>query len=97
MVVTYSSKHTEVNDEMKGYLEKKLQKFKFYYEQIININATVDLQRGKYLTELKVSANRDTYFAKETAPTWQESFDKVTDKIEKEIKNKKDKIKNHHK
>jgi ribosomal subunit interface protein len=97
MVVTYSSKHTEMNGEMKDYLEKRLQKFKFYYEQIINIYATVDILRGKYITELKILANRDTYFAKEIAPTWQESFDKVTDKVEKEIKNKKDKIKRHHK
>ncbi len=97
MVVSYTSKHCEINDEMKDYLEKKLQKFKFYYEQIININVILDLQRGKYLTELKVSANRDTYFAKEAESTWQEVFDKVTDKIEKEILKKKEKVKNHHK
>jgi putative sigma-54 modulation protein len=86
----------EVNDEMKDYLEKRLQKFKFYYKQILNINTIVTLQRGQYFTELKVAANRDLYFAKDSASTWQESFDKVTDKVEKEIKKKKDRLTNHH-
>ena len=90
MVVTYTGKNIEINDEMKDYLEKKLQKLKFYYKQIMNINTVVNLQRGKYLTELKVSANRDLYFAKDAGSTWQESFDFVVDKIEKEIKKKKD-------
>lgn len=97
MVVTYTAKNTEVNDEMKDYLEKKLQKFKFYYDHILNINAIVELQRGRYNTEIKVSANHDIYFAKETDASWQAAFDKVTDKIEKEIKKKKDKITDHHK
>jgi putative sigma-54 modulation protein len=96
MVVTYTGKHTDVYDEMKDYLEKKLQKFKFYYKQILNINTIIDLQRGQYFTELKVSANRDVYFAKDSAATWQESFDKVTDKIEKEIKKKKERLTDHH-
>ncbi len=95
MVVTYTGKHIEVNDEMKDYLEKRLQKFKFYYNQILNINTLISLLRGQYITELKVSANRDVYFAKDSASTWQESFDKVTDKIEKEIKKKKDRITDH--
>ena len=46
---------------------------------------------------MKVAANQDTYFAKENSGTWQESFDKVVDKIEKEIKKKKEKLKDHHK
>ncbi len=97
MIVSYTGKHIEINDEMKDYLEKRLQKIKFYYQQILNITAIIGLQRGQYLTELKVAANRDIYFAKDLGSTWQESFDKVTDKIEKEIKKKKDRLTDHHK
>lgn len=97
MVVSYTGKHTEINDEMKDYLEKKLQKVKFYYDNILNINVLVGFERGQFNTEVKVTANRDVYFAKTTNQTWQESFDAVTDKVEKEIKKKKDKLTDHHK
>ena len=97
MVVSYSGKHMDVSDEMKDYLEKKLKKIKFYFEQIINITVIVEQERGKFNAEVKVAANQDTYFAKENSGTWQVSFDKVVDKIEKEIKKKKEKLKDHHK
>ena len=97
MVVSYTAKHVEINDEMKSYLEKKLQKVKFYFEQILQINVIVSEERSKITAEIKVSSNQDIYFAKETAQTWQEAFDFVTDKIEREIKKKKERITDHHK
>jgi ribosomal subunit interface protein len=97
MVVSYTAKHVEIDNEMKDYLEKKLQKVKFYFKQIININVMIGQERGQITTDVKVSASQDVYFAKETASTWKESFDNVIDKVEKEIKKKKDKITDHHK
>lgn len=97
MIVTYTGRHLTVRDEMKEYLEKRMQKFKFYYDHILNINVIVGEERGKIFCELKVDAEHDSYFAKETFDTWQEAFDAVTDDIETEIKKKKDRIKEHHK
>jgi putative sigma-54 modulation protein len=97
MVLTYSAKHTEIDDEMKDYLEKKLQKVKFYFDHIINIHMILGFERGQFNSEIKVSANQDIFFATAIGHSWQESFDEVTDKVEREIKKKKDRIKNHHK
>jgi putative sigma-54 modulation protein len=97
MVVSYSAKHVEIGDDMKEYLEKKLKRLKPYYDQILNVNVILELERGKYRAELKVSASHDTYFAKETADTWQASFDGVADKVETEVKKKKERISDHHK
>jgi ribosome-associated translation inhibitor RaiA len=52
-------------------------------------------QRGKITTEIKLSANRDNFFAKETDEDWKKTFDKVTDKIESEVKRKKERMKDH--
>jgi putative sigma-54 modulation protein len=96
MNITYTSRSGNITDEMKEYLEKKFKKFKFYYEQIINIQVIFSNEKGRYNVELKVSANHDTFFAEASAPTWRESFDEVIDKVEREIKKKKDKITDHH-
>lgn len=97
MVISYTGKQVEINEEMKGYLEKRLKKIKFYFDHILKIDAIIQMQRGKVTTELKVTANRDTYFAEATDSDWSKSFDTVTDKIESEIKKKKDKVTDHHK
>lgn len=97
MVISYTGKQVEINEEMKSYLEKRLKKIKFYFDHILKIDVIVQIQRGKYTAELKVAANRDTYFAEATDSDWKKSFDNVTDKIESEIKKKKDKITDHRK
>lgn len=97
MVVSYTGRHIDINDEIKDYAEKKLKKLKFYYDQILNINITLESERGKVKAEIKVSASHDTYFAKDSGDTWQAALDGVSDKVETEVKKKKDKLKDHHK
>jgi putative sigma-54 modulation protein len=95
MVITYTGKQIDVRDEMKDYLEKRMKKIKFFFDQVMTVKVILKHQRGKFTTEIKLSANRDTYFAKETDEDWKKTFDKVTDKIESEVKKKKDRIKDH--
>jgi len=97
MVVAYTLKGIEVNDEQKQYLEKRMQKFKFFYDHILNIKVVAEETRGRIFLEVKVTANHDTFIASDTQPTWESVCDSVTDKIEKEIKRYKEKkTKEHH-
>lgn len=96
MNITYTGRKFDITDRMKDYIEKRLTKIKFYFPEIITVNIIGELQRGQYTFEIKISANHETYFAKDTASNWNQVVDSVTDKIEKEVKRKKDKIKTHH-
>lgn len=95
MNVSYSSKNIDITDDMKEYLEKKFKKFKFFHDQILNIGVILSNERGRYTTEIKISANHNTFFATATASSWKESFDSVVDKIEAEITKTKDRITDH--
>ncbi|MFN4216768.1 MAG: ribosome hibernation-promoting factor, HPF/YfiA family [Brevinematales bacterium] len=98
MVVAYTLKGLEITDEQKQYLEKRMQKFKFFYDHILNIKVIAEESRGRISLEIKVMANHDTFFASDTQPSWEAACDSVTDKIEKEIKRYKEKkVKEHHK
>ena len=96
MNISYTGRHFDIDGEMKDYIEKRLQKVKFYFSQIIQVNIIMEKERVNYVVEIKVSANHDLYFAKESTTEWKEAVDLVTDKIENEVKKKKDKIKDHH-
>lgn len=97
MVVSYTAKQTDITDDMKNYLEKRLEKIKFFYDRIISIGVVVARQRGKYTAEIKMSAGHDSYFAEASESNWKKAFDSVTDKITREVKKKKDRITDHHK
>ncbi|MGC8764435.1 MAG: ribosome hibernation-promoting factor, HPF/YfiA family [Brevinematia bacterium] len=96
MNIIYTARNLEITDEMKEYFEKKIKKVKFYFDHLLNISVIMNNERGRFSVEVKIPANHETFFAIATAPTWKESIDEVSDKIEKEIKKKKDKITDHH-
>ena len=96
MNVSYTGRHIEIDGEMKDYIEKRLKKVKFYFQQIIQVNIIMEKERENMIVEIKVTANHDVYFAKHASTEWKEAVDFATDKIENEVKKKKDKIKDHH-
>jgi len=97
MNITYTARNCDFTEEMKEYFEKKIKKVKFYFNQILNINVILSNERGNFNLEVKIPANHDTFFAEVTSSTWKECIDLVSDKIETEIKKKKDKLTDHHK
>lgn len=96
MQITYTGRHTQITDEMKEYVEKRLTKLKFFSDQILIVDVILEIQRGQYTFEIKVKANHDFFIASDTESTWQKSIDLVTDKLEKSIRRKKERIKEHH-
>lgn len=97
MNITYTGRHTKVYEEMKEYLEKRMyQKVKFYFDHIIQVSVVVEHHNNSYTFEVKIKADHDSFFAKETYPTWQESIDNVTDTIAAAVKKKRDKVTQHH-
>ncbi len=95
MQITYTGRHVDFAQEMKDYFEKRMKKIKFYYDQILIIDVVMDMQRRKYSVEVKLSANHDFFVATANSASWQEAIDTVTDKIETEVKKKRDKITEH--
>lgn len=95
MNIIYTGRHTHVEDKMKTYMEKRLKKIEFYFSEIMNIKIVLEIQRGQYIFEVKITANHDSFFAKDTNSKWDKAIDAVTDKIETEVKKKRDKITEH--
>ncbi len=96
MNISYTARNVEIKEEMKEYFEKKMKKVKFYFNHILNINVVISFERGNYNIEVKIPADHTFFFAESSSSAWQEAIDDVSDKIEKEIKKRKDKITEHH-
>ncbi len=96
MQITYTGRHLDISQEIKDYFEKRMKKIKFYYEQILIVDFILETQRNKYTADVKLTANHDFFVASATSASWQEAVDTVTDKIETEVKKKRNKITEHH-
>ena len=97
MVFSYAGRNLDITDDMKTYFEKKCKKIKFYFEHVIKIDLIIETERGKYNTELKVTATDDVFFAKASSKTWMTAINTVVSKVVAEVKKKRDKITEHRK
>lgn len=97
MNVIYTARHLEISDDMKAEIHKRLlKKVKFYFEQIIKVEVIMEMQKELFTVEIKTAASHDSFFAKDSKKDWLSAVEECLDKMEKEIKKKRDKVTDHH-
>ena len=95
MKINIHGRKLEVTDAIKGYIEEKLKKLDKYFENPSDITATVVVKvRGNdQIIEVTVPSKRFTLRGEESHKDLYAAIDLVTDKIERQIRKNKTRIK----
>lgn len=92
MQVLITGRHVEMTDQVRTYLEDKVQKLTRFYDRIHEIEAVFDHESDQFTCELIVRADqRNTFVAKELGPDTFALIDLCVDKAERQIKKHKEK------
>ena len=88
-------KKIDVTDSIKSYIEEKIGRLDKYFENPDNINATALIKlRGKdQVVEVTINANKFILRGEESHKDLYASIDKVSDKIERQIRKNKTRLK----
>ena len=99
MKITIHGRKIEVTEAIKNYVEEKMKKLDKYFENPNEINATVVVKvRGNdQIIEVTVPSKRFTLRGEESHKDLYAAIDLVTDKIERQIRKNKTKIKKNYK
>ena len=99
MKITIHGRKLEVTDAIKNYIEDKLKKLDKYFENPSEINATVVVKvRGNdQIIEVTVPSKKFTLRGEESHKDLYAAIDLVTDKIERQIRKNKTRIKKNYK
>lgn len=76
---------------MRKYIDAKGQKLTRYYEDIIDLEVILDIEKQQFITELKINASGTILVLKETAEELRKSFDLAVDRAETRLKRHKGK------
>lgn len=94
--VIVKARHLEVTDAIRDYVEAKAAKLPRYFDQIINIEAILDMEADQPLVELIIQASHSkTFVAKHRDEDMYAAIDQCLDKMEKQLRRHKDKLRNH--
>ena len=97
MQVRIATRHGEISDATKEKITKKVEKLQRYFERLMSIDVTVDLEKADEPTiEVIASAeHKSTFVASHTSKDMFGSVDQAVSKVEQQLKKYKQKIQDH--
>lgn len=95
MQLSVTFKNIDPSDHLKAYLQEKLDRLDKLLDNPAEANVALSVQKHRHIAEVNISADRLTIIGKEETNDLYSAIDMVSDKLEKQIKRGKQKIRSH--
>ena len=99
MQVTVSARHGHLDDALQQQLQEKAEKLLHYFDRLISIGVTVDLQRDRgdnvRVEILAEAEHKYEFVAREQGADVLAAFNVAADKIKQQIKHYKERLQDH--
>lgn len=95
MQLSVTFKNIDPSDHLKAYLQEKLDRLDKLLDNPAEANVALSVQKHRHIAEVNISADRLTIIGKEETNDLYSAIDMVSDKLEKQIKKGKQKIRSH--
>jgi putative sigma-54 modulation protein len=93
--LSVTGRHVEITESMRRYVEEKLLRLERLYDRIESIQVVVTNPAARFRTEVVVHVDRkQTLVAQVEADAFNESVDLVIDKMERQLHEHKEKLRN---
>lgn len=79
------------SDAIREYIEEKSQKISKYLRDPIDVNVICEVEKIRHKVEMTITSHRDTFKGTETSDDMYASTDTLLDKLETQMRRKKDK------
>lgn len=95
MQITTTFRHLEPSDALKSYAEEKLERIKKYIDEPIAAQVFMNVEKIRHSAEITLNAKGITIKASEETNDMYAAVDAVVDKIERQLRRYKERIKEH--
>jgi putative sigma-54 modulation protein len=95
MQISVTFKNLDPSDHLKSYVQNKLDKLDKLLDNPAEANVVLSVEKIRHIAEIKIVGDRLNINCREKTSDMYSSIDMALDKLEKQIKKNKQKIKNH--
>jgi len=95
MQISVTFKNLDPSDHLKSYVQHKLDKLDKLLDNPAEANVVLSVEKTRHIAEIKIIGDRLSINCREKTSDMYSSIDMALDKLEKQIKKDKQKIKNH--
>ncbi len=95
MQINISGHHLDVTEAIRQYSTDKLSKIKHHFDQIMNVNMILEVQKDVQTAEATIHVSGADLFAKAESHDMYASIDKLISKLDSQILRHKEKLHSH--
>ena len=95
MQLNITGHHVEVTDSLRAYATEKMQRVVRHFDQIISIDVILNVEKLDQIAEATVHAGGRKLFATETSEDMYAAIDGLVDKIDKQVRRLKGRLRGH--
>ena len=95
MQISFTFRNMEAGEWLKDYVGKKMTRIERYIDKPVNASVVLAVEKFRNVAEINLSAKGITLQGKEEAKEMTLAIDAVIDKVERQIKKYKQKVRNH--
>ncbi len=96
MQLNITGHHVEVTDSLKNYVTEKLERLEKHFDHVNNVHVILSIEKQRQKSEATVNVNGASLFADSTEEDMYAAIDSMVDKLDRQIKKHKEKLKDHH-
>lgn len=93
MNISTTARHYDLPPGLKDYAESKVQHLKRYFDHIVNAHVVFSLEKYRHKVEITLHVNGRDFVGIEESDDMYVSVDRSIDKLERQLRRHKDKIK----
>jgi len=95
MQINLTGHHIEVTDSLKDYVNEKMARLERHFDKVSNTHVILAIENVKHKAEATVHMSGHDIFADCMADDMYAAIDGLVDKLDRQVKKHKEKLKNH--
>jgi len=95
MQINLTGHHIEITDSLRSYVTEKMGKLERHFDKVSNTHVILSVEKDIQKAEATVHMSGNDIFAEAHEPDMYASIDSLVDKLDRQVKKYKEKLKNH--
>jgi putative sigma-54 modulation protein len=96
MQLTITGHHVEVTPALRAYATEKMQRLTRHFDQVVSVDVILNVEKLDQIAEATVNAGGRKLFATDTSEDMYAAIDGLSDKLDRQVRRLKDKLRDHH-
>lgn len=95
MQINITGHHVEVTTALRDYVTEKMQRLSRHFDHLISINVILNVEKHQNEAEATLHAAGKSLFANASDADMYAAIDSLSDKLDKQVRRYKDRLRNH--